>query len=81
MKKEMQPVHQHTPKKHQDNLQHWLLLACQQILLAQNLSDRQKWKFWSWGFNQVISWFELFELTIWLLVCEKTSAWILQCCF
>jgi len=42
MKKEMQPVHQHTPKKHQDNLQHWLLLACQQILLAQNLSDRQK---------------------------------------
>jgi len=39
IKKEMQPIQQHTQKKHQDNLQHWLLLACQQILLAENLSD------------------------------------------
>jgi len=28
----MHPVQQHTPKKHQDNLQHWLLLA--RLLLA-----------------------------------------------
>jgi len=35
----MQPVQQQTQKKHQDNIQHWLLLACQQLLLAENLSD------------------------------------------
>jgi len=38
-KKEMQPVQHLTQKKHQDNLQHWLLPACHERLLAENLSD------------------------------------------
>jgi len=68
----MQPLptlHTEKASKPQNDLQHCLLLACQESLLSRELIRLIKMKVFEDG--HLIKSFELFEFTIWLLVQGK----------